>query len=101
MTCSKSATFEWNKTLLTSFKTLQNAIANAFELLWFNIMSPVITVSDAPGYGLRAALLQNTKVVAYASRKLTAVETSYSCIEREFLGILFALNRFRKLLNQM
>ncbi len=96
--CSKSATFEWNKTLLTSFKTLQNAIVNASELVWFDIMSPVTIVSDASGYGLGAALLQNNKVVAYASRKLTAVETRYSCIEREFLGILFALNRFRKLI---
>ena len=95
---AKSATFEWSETLLTSFKTLQNAIVNASELVWFNIMSPVTIVSDASGYGLGAALLQNDKVVAHASRKLTAVETRYSCIECEFLGILFVLNRFRKLL---
>ena len=62
----------------------------ASELVWFNIMSPVTIVSDASGYSLGAALLQNDKVVAYASRKLTTVETRYSCIEREFLGILFA-----------
>ena len=98
MTCSKSATFEYNETLLTSFKALQNAVVNASELVWFNIMSPVTIVSDAPGYGLVAALLQNNEVVAYASRKLTAVETRYSCIECEFLGILFVLNWFRKLL---
>ena len=96
--CSKSATFEWNETLLTSFKTLQNTIVNASELVWFDIMLPVTIVSDASGYGLGAALLQNNKVVAYASRKLTAVETRYSCTECEFLSILFALNRFRKLI---
>ena len=88
--CSKSATFEWNETLLTFFKTLQNAIVNASELVRFNIMSPVTIVSDASGYGLGAVLLQNNKVVAYASHKLIAVETRYSCIECEFLGTVFS-----------
>ena len=91
--CSNSISFEWTDDLLNCFNLLRNAIAQASKLVWFDVTAPITIVSDASNYGLGAALMQNDRVVAYASRKLTGVETRYSCIEREFLGILFALNQ--------
>ena len=94
--CSNSTSFEWTGDLLNCFKLLRNATAHASKLVWFDVTVPITIVSDASNYG--AALMQNDRVVAYASRQLTGVETRYSCTEREFLGILFALNRFRNLI---
>ena len=68
------------------------------NLVWFDVTAPITIVSDALNYGLGAALMQNDRVVAYASRQPTGVETRYSCIKREFLGNVFALNRFRNLI---
>ena len=50
---------------------------------------------DASGVGLGCVLLQNGKPIMFASRKLTSVESRYSQIEKEFLALLFACQRFR------
>ena len=44
--------------------------------------------------GLGAALIQNTKPIAYASKSLTDAEKCYACIERELLAIVFGVQRF-------
>ncbi len=57
-------------------------------------------VVDASPIGLGAMLCQqsstgtDTKVIAYASRTLTAVESQYSQIERELLAIRWAVAHF-------
>jgi RNase H-like domain found in reverse transcriptase len=43
---------------------------------------------------LRAALMQDGKVIEYASRALSQTETQYAQIEKELLSIVYALNRF-------
>ena len=44
--------------------------------------------------GLGACLLQDGQPIAYASKSLTDTETRYTNIEREFLAIVFACQRF-------
>ena len=43
--------------------------------------------------GLGAVLLQGGKPVIYVSRTLTPAEERYSNIERELLGVVFAMER--------
>ena len=54
--------------------------------------------TDASPTGLGDVLLKDGKIVTFASRNLTQTESRYSLIEREFLGIVFGLKRFSKLL---
>ena len=50
---------------------------------------------DASPVGLGALLTQNDRVVAYASKSLTAVEQRYSQTEREALAVAWGCNHFR------
>ena len=49
--------------------------------------------SDASKKGLGAVLPQDGQPVIYASRSLTETEQQHSKLERELLGIIFALER--------
>ena len=49
---------------------------------------------DASEKGLGAALLQDGKPVAFASRVLTDTETRYAQIEKELLAIVFSVEKF-------
>ena len=49
---------------------------------------------DASQVGLGAALLQNNKPIAFASKELTNAECRYVNIEREMLAVVFRAERF-------
>ena len=53
---------------------------------------------DASNKGLGAAIIQDSGVVAYASRALTATEQRYAQIEKEMLAVVFGCTRFHNLL---
>ena len=63
-------------------------------LRYYNLSDEVTLQCDASQSGLGAALLQNGKPVAYASRALTSAETQYAQIEKEPLATVFACERF-------
>ena len=54
--------------------------------------------ADASRKGLGAAVLQHDRVISYGSRALTDVETRYAQIELEMLAVVFAFDKFHKLL---
>ena len=60
-------------------------------LTYYVRTQPLTLHTDASEYGLGAALLQNEKPIAFASKTLTDVETRYANIERECLSVVFGL----------
>ena len=54
---------------------------------------PVLAYFDVHGQGLGAALLQERRPLAYASRALSDAETRYATIEKKMLAIVFALEK--------
>ena len=64
-------------------------------LSYYDPPSPLAIQCDASQKGLGAALLQNQKLVAYASCALTDTQTRYAQIE-EILAIVYALEKFNQ-----
>ena len=63
-------------------------------LRYFDPSLPVTIQVDASQVGLGAALLQDGKPVAFASKALTKTECWYANIEREMLAAVFRAERF-------
>ncbi|PFX30098.1 Retrovirus-related Pol polyprotein [Stylophora pistillata] len=65
-------------------------------LKFYSIEEEVTIQTDASIKGLGAVLLQNGQPVAFAFRTLSPIEQSYTTIEKECLGIVFACERFNQ-----
>ena len=86
--------FNWGDGHQKEFDALKNALAAAPVLRIFDPVLPITVQTDASKTGLGACLLQNDQPVAYASRALTATEIAYAPIEKELLGVVYALEKF-------
>ena len=73
---------------------LKKAISKDVNLQYFDTKKPVVLQVDASQVGLGAALLQDSKVIAYASKSLTPAETRYANIEHEMLAVVFGCLKF-------
>ena len=62
--------------------------------MYFDLSLPVTIQVDASQVGLGAALLQNGKPMAFASKTLTETKCGYANIEREMLATIFGVERF-------
>ena len=69
-------------------------ISNVKALPYFNTSAETTLKTDASKKGLGACLIQNGKVVCYASRALTKTEQNYQNLEREALGTIWEMEKF-------
>ena len=67
----KDTDFSWNHTYDTAFEWIKEAVVSDTTLKYFDPSLPVTIHIDASQVGLGAALLQNGKPVAFASKTLT------------------------------
>ena len=95
--------FVATESLIAAFNAVKQAVASSLQTLAYFRPSPDVRTAvscDASPQGLGAILWQHDKgqwvPVTCASRSLTDVETRYSQMEREMLGVVFALTRFRQ-----
>lgn len=71
-------------------------MTSAPVLAFYDPAKKLVLQTDASKSGLGAALLQDGKPLAYASRALTSTEERYAQIEKEALSIVFGLERFHQ-----
>ena len=88
--------FVWDATHDVAFKHIKSAIANPNNLAYFDVKKETEIQCDASLKGIGVCLLQEGKPVYFASKSLTETESRYSNIEREMLGVVFALTRLHQ-----
>ena len=101
---AKRTPFQVDPQLLDAFTSAKEAITSSLRCLAYFRPSPDVPTAiscDASPFGLGAILWQKSGQgqwlpVTCASRSLADAETRYSQLEREMLGVVFALNRFRQ-----
>lgn len=95
----KSEKFEVTEGVKRAVEEIKKALCSTTVLRFPDFTRPFIITADASGEALGAVLSQkendDDRPVEYASRKLSETERRYSAIEREFLGVVWAVQHFR------
>lgn len=90
----KDSEWQWTATHQRAFEALKERISESTTLTYFDPRKPTVIQVDASQKGVGAALLQDNKPVAFASKALTPTEQRYANIERELLAVVFGCTRF-------
>ena len=90
---------QWGETQERAFLTLQERLLKKPILKLSDHQKPFILRTDASNCGLGASLMQehNDKLypVAYASKKQSSAECTYSTLERECQAIMLGMTKFQ------
>ena len=95
----KDQAFQWSTQHERSFNQIKELLTSAQVMAYFDPKKETELITDASPTGLSAILMQSPpgsddkRVVAYASRTLTAVERRYSQTEKEVLAIVWAIEK--------
>jgi len=87
----KDHQFKWTADYETSFQELKQRLVTAPVLTILEGNEGYVVYSDASRQGLGCVLMQNGKVVAYASRQLKPHELNYPTHDLELAAVVFAL----------
>ena len=90
----KGTIFDWTPAHDEAFEKIKKSITEEVTLAYFDAAKPVTLQVDASTKGLGAALLQDNKPIAFASKALTDTESRYANIERELLAVVYGCERF-------
>ena len=91
----KGHKFTWTEACEKSFQELKTRLTTAPVLTIPHGNNGFAIYCDASKHGLGAVLMQNGKVVAYASRQLKDYETRYPTHDLELAAVVFALKMWR------
>ena len=88
----KEVRFEWTEVCEEGFKQLNDILTRAPILVLPKPGVPFVVYTDASGVGVGCVLMQDGRVIAYASRQLREHETNYPTHDLELAAVVFALN---------
>ena len=91
----KNMKFQWNDNCEKSFEELKHRLVTAPILSIPSGSGGFVVYSDASKNGLGCVLMQNGKVIAYASRQLKEYEKKYPTHDLELAAVVFALKIWR------
>ncbi|GJV25204.1 putative reverse transcriptase domain-containing protein [Tanacetum coccineum] len=91
----KSVKFEWGDKEEAAFQLLKQKLCSAPILALPEGTKNFVVYCDASHKGLGAVLMQNEKVIAYASRQLKIHEKNYTTHDLELGELVFALKIWR------
>jgi hypothetical protein len=91
----KAVNFEWSKKCEDAFHTLRQHLTTAPVLAQPNNTEMFDVYCDASGIGLVCVLMQDNRVIAYASRALRSHEQNYPTHDLELAAAVHALEIWR------
>ena len=97
----KDCKFVWTEKCEAAFQTLKEKLTTAPILTLPDGSGSYDVYSDASKNGLGCVLMQNGKVIAYASRQLKPYEVNYPTHDLKLAAIVFALKIWRHYLYGM
>ena len=92
----KEVEWHWDSEQENSFVALKKLVTNAPVLSYYDPKKPLVLTVDASSKGLGAAVVQEGRPIAYASRALTSSQQNYAQIEKEALAIAFGCAKFHQ-----
>jgi hypothetical protein len=87
--------FDWSSKCNKAFEQLKVLLTTALVLAQPDIEKPFDVYCDAPGSGLGCVLMQEGKVIAYASRQLHRHEEHYPTHDLELAVVVHSLKIWR------
>jgi hypothetical protein len=84
--------FNWSSNCNKDFEQLKVLLTTASVLAQPDIEKPFDVYCDASGSGLGCVLMQEGRVIAYASRQLRRHEEHYPTHDLELAAVVHALN---------
>ncbi|MBW1279417.1 hypothetical protein KYD79_26940, partial [Escherichia coli] len=94
----KDVQFVWSADCETSFSKLKEMLTSTSVLALPKADVPYVVYTDASRVGLGCVLMQEGKVIAYASRQLRKHEGNYPTHDLEMGAVVFALKIWRSYL---
>ena len=91
----KDEKYKWTPECETAFHTLRTLLTTAPVLAQPDIEKPFDVFCDASGIGLGCVLMQEGRVIAYASRQLRKHEVNYPTHDLELAAVVHALKIWR------
>ena len=106
----KDSEFIWTDTHTVAFNHIKEHVSNDVKLQFFDSSKPLFIKVNTSKRGIGAAMLQcdtivinsssteipnNLCPISYAGKTLSETELNYSNIERELLGVVFAVTHFK------
>ena len=92
----KDVEWSWDATHDKAFQEIKKLLTTAPVLAYFDQSKNLEIYTDACAHGIGAALLQEGRPIAYASRALSDTEMRYAVIEKEMLAIVYALEKWNQ-----
>ena len=91
----KGVKFVWDDKCEEAFQTLKARLTTALVLATPDSTKPFNVYCDASGTGLGCVLMQDNRVIAYASRALRNHEKNYPTHDLELAAVIHALKLWR------
>ncbi|WVZ97837.1 hypothetical protein U9M48_043347 [Paspalum notatum var. saurae] len=91
----KNAKYLWSPKCEGAFQTLKRLLTSAPVLAQPDVTKPFDVYCDASGNGLGCVLMQEGRVIAYASRQLRKYEANYPTHDLELAAVVHALKIWR------
>jgi hypothetical protein len=91
----KDKQFKWTLACESSFQELKKRLTTALILVMLDMEKSFSIYCDASGQGLGCVLMQDGRVIAYASRQLRKHQVNYPTHDMELAVVVHALKIWR------